>query len=91
MAKTERESIGVMVDLVVQSATVTTDAMADVIYLQTIIEVETGNLLSSQIVRETVDLTEVEWPQVEAFARAAVEAKEKGQKLDFTKEKLFKE
>ena len=91
MAKTEREPVGVMVDLVVQSATVTTDAMADVMYLQTITEVETGNLLAKQVVRETVDLTEVELPQIEAFVRAAVEAKEKEQKLDFPKEKLFKE
>jgi len=95
MAKNERQlertPTGVYIDRVVQSATVTADATMDVLSLEVITDVETGKLVSKQVVRETIDMVEVSIPKIEEFARAAVAAKENGEELEFPEEQLIKE
>jgi len=87
----ERTPTDVYIDRVVQSATVTADAMMDVMSLETITNAATGELLSKQVVRETVDMTKAGIPLLEEFARAAVAAKENDGNLEFPQEQLIKE
>lgn len=89
--KVERAPTDVYIDRVVQSATVTADATMDVLSLEVITDVETGKLVSKQVVRETIDMVEASIPKIEEFAQAAVAAKKNGGELEFPKEQLIKE